>query len=166
AAFDGEKMIGSTRINSENVFENELPVFSTLINGQGYEKGNPIILKVWSENNIFSLVFTMEAIYDSYISDVYPEGDGKYSIVNITKGSSPENNTLIVFPNPATDNISIISQIEIIKVSIFNCLGQSVYQSNINNTNIQINTSNFDSGIYIIKIETTNGLETHKIKIN
>ncbi|MBI9038747.1 MAG: hypothetical protein JEY97_11490, partial [Bacteroidales bacterium] len=26
AAFDGEKMIGSTRINSENVFENELPV--------------------------------------------------------------------------------------------------------------------------------------------
>jgi len=27
AAYDGDKMIGAARINSENAFENELPVF-------------------------------------------------------------------------------------------------------------------------------------------
>ena len=165
AAFDGDKMIGSVKINSQNAFENELPVFSTLINAQGYEAGNPISLKVWSENNIVSADFTMEYMYDSYVSDVYPDEDGKYSIVNITKGGSVESNKIIVYPNPANENIFIVSPNEIFEVSILNSIGQSIYESNINDINIQINTSNFDSGIYIIRIETINGMETHKVTI-
>jgi uncharacterized protein (TIGR02145 family) len=167
AAFDGHKIVGATRINSENTFENELPVFSTLISGEGYEEGNPIILKVWSENNIVPADFTMEVIYDSYVSDVYPDEDGKYSVVNIIKASLPEAEEIIsVYPNPATENISIISTNEIFEVSILNSFGQSVYESQINDTNIQINTSNLESGIYIIRIKTMNGLITHKLIIN
>ena len=165
AAFDGEKMIGATRINSENAFENELPVFTTLTKGKGYEAGNPIILKVWSENEIVTADFTMEAMYNSYISDVYPDEDGKYSIVNITKGSLISDDEILVFPNPATENISIISTNEIFEVSILNNFGQQVYESKINDINTQINTSNLESGIYIIKIKTINGLKTHKLII-
>jgi uncharacterized protein (TIGR02145 family) len=165
AAFDGNKMIGSIKINSQNAFENELPIFSTLINGKGYEEGNPINLKVWSGNNIVSVDFTMEAIHNSYVSDVYPEGDGKYSVVNITKRGSVENNKIIVYPNPANENIFIVSPYEIFEVAILNGFGQSVYESQINDTNIQINTSNFESGIYIIRIKTINGLKTQKLII-
>ncbi|MBI9038752.1 MAG: T9SS type A sorting domain-containing protein [Bacteroidales bacterium] len=165
AAFDGDKIIGVAKINSHNVFENELPVFSTLTNGKGYEAGNQISLKVWSENNIVAADFTMKAMYDSYVSEKYPNDDGKYSIVNVTKGSAIANEKLLLFPNPATEIITIVSPTEIRKLSIFNCFGQSIFERNINEVNIQINTKDFETGIYVIRIETTNCLETHKIII-
>ena len=165
AAFDDEKMTGSMRINSLIAFENELPVFSTLINEQGYKEGNPISFKVWSENNIVTPDFTMEAIYDSYVSDVYPEGDGKYSVVNVKKYSNISHEKLLIFPNPAAENITIVSSSEIWKISIFTSFGQSVYKNYFDDKNIQINTRNFESGIYFVKIETVNGLKTHKLII-
>jgi uncharacterized protein (TIGR02145 family) len=161
AAFNGYKMVGTVRINSQNAFENELPVFSTLISGQGYEEGNPIILKVWSENNIVPSDFTMEAMYDSYVSDVYPDEDGKYSVVEIIKVTSIVNDEVIVYPNPATDLINIVSSKEIKGISVFNYVGQVVYYGN----ETQINTGNFESGVYIVRIETCNCIVTHKVTI-
>ena len=166
AAYDGDKMVGSEKINSQNAFENELPVFSSLINGQGYEEGNPITLKVWSENNIVSADFTMEAIYDSYVSDVYPEGDGKYSIVNITKELLPETEEIIsIYPNPATNKITIQSSTEIEGIMITNCVGQILYNELHNNSIININTESFEAGIYLIRIESENSVINKKIII-
>ena len=161
AAYDGDKMVGVTKINSQNAFENELPVFSTLVKSQGYEEGNLIILKVWSENNIVSADFTMEAIYDAYVSDVYPDEDGKYSIVNITKGTSIVRDEIIVYPNPATDLINIVFSKKIKSVSIFNNVGQTVYSGN----ETQININNFESGVYIIWINNGNEIISKKILI-
>ena len=161
AAFDGEIMIGATRINSEKTFENELPVFSTLINGQGYEEGNPIILKVWSENNIVPSDFTMELMYDSYVSDVYPYEDGKYSIVNITKETSNVNDKIIIYPNPAKDIINIVSSKKIKNILIYNSVGQTVYRGN----ETRININNLEPGVYIVRIETCKGIETQKFTV-
>jgi hypothetical protein len=166
AAFDGDKMIGAIRINSQNAYENELPVFSTLTSGVGYEHGNPITFKVWSENNIVSADFTMEAIYDSYVSDVYPAEDGKYSIVNITKASLPEAEEIIkIYPNPATNKIIIQSSNEINGIVITNCVGQILYNEPHNNSIININTESFESGIYLIRIESDNSVLIKKIII-
>jgi hypothetical protein len=163
AAYDGDIMLGATRINSQNAFENELPVFSTLIDGQGYEAGNPILLKVWSGNKVVLVNFTMESIHNSYVSDVYPDNDGEFSVLKINKSTSVTNSELEIYPNPATNLINIISQIEIINIKVYNHVGQSVYEAGVNNLNAQINTNNFESGVYIIKIETCKGLETHKV---
>ncbi len=166
AAFDGDKIVGSTRINSEDVFENELAVFSSRIEGQGYKAGNQITLKVLSDNNIVSADFTMETIYDSYVSDVYPEGDGKYSIVNITKGRLSEAEEIInVYPNPATNKITIQSTNEIIGVVITNSVGQVMYKGSHKNSLININTESFENGIYFIRIESENSIFNKKIII-
>jgi len=166
AAYDGEIMVGAARINSENTFENELPVFNTLINEQGYKKGNPIILKVWSGNKIVSADFTMEAVFDSYVSDVYPEGDGKYSVVNITKGAIENvEETISVYPNPAKNKITIQSTNEICGIVITNCVGQVVYNELQNNSIININTESFEAGIYLIRIESENSVFNKKIII-
>ncbi|MBI9036956.1 MAG: SBBP repeat-containing protein [Bacteroidales bacterium] len=166
AAFDGDKIVGSIRINSEDVFENELAVFSSLTNGQGYKEGNQITLKVWSGNNIVSADFTMETIYDSYVSDVYPERDGKYSIVNITKGRLSEAEEIIkVYPNPATNKITIQSTNEIIGVVITNCVGQVMYNMPHKNSLININIESFESGIYFIRIKSENTISNKKIII-
>ncbi len=162
AAFDGEKMIGSMKISSNYVFDNELPVFSTLSDEKGYISGNPIILKVWNSvsNDIEIVEFSMDYVSDAYTEGVYPVEDGQFSIVNITKSTDRES-TISIYPNPADKAINISSPNQINNVRIFNLVGQSIYQGNSS----VINTNNFNPGIYIIKVETNEGSITEKITI-
>ncbi len=169
AAFDGEKMIGSTRINSQNTFENELPVFSTLTSGQGYKESNPIILKVWSENNIVSADFTMESIYDSYVSDVYPEGDGKYSVVNIKKGEVVNSEeTISIYPNPSTGifNISIEGGKGDISIKVFDLRGKEYSNFELNGSaSRQLDLTELSAGVYFISFNSKNLSMVKKIVI-
>ncbi len=162
AAFDGEKIIGAAKISSNYVFDNELPVFSTLTDSEGYGEGNPIILKVWSSvsKDIENVKIAMENNYNAYEGNVYPTGDGQFSIVNITK-STVEENSIIIYPNPAENVINISSPNKIKNVTIYNYVGQTVYSGN----SIRINTANFDAGVYIIRIETNDGSTTEKLTI-
>jgi len=162
AAFDGDKLIGAMKISSSNVFDNELPVFSTLTVGEGYVQGNPIILKTWNPelNDVENLEFTMDYISNAYAEIVYPTEDGEFSIVNITKSIAKEK-SITIYPNPAENVINIYSPNQINNITIFNFVGQKVYNGN----DVKINTSNFTSGVYIIKVETTEGSIIEKITI-
>jgi len=169
AAYDGEIMVGATRIYSENSFENELPVFSTLTNGIGYEEGNPIILKVWSENKLLSADFTMEAVYDSYVSDVYPEGDGKYSVVNITKGAIEKvEETISVYPNPSEGifNISIEGIEGDIQIKVLDLRGKEYSNFELNGaTSAQLDLREFAGGVYFLSFGGKGFIEVKKIVI-
>jgi len=59
---------------------------------------------------------------------------------------------LSVFPNPANNWVFIQSEMDIKSVELFNIQGKSMLISNFTN----INVSNFPSGIYILKIQSTN----------
>jgi len=167
AAYDGNLMVGATTVISENVFDNSLAIFNTLTYGQGYSEGNPIVFKVWNKttNDVVNADFSMEAVYNSYVSNVYPGNDGEFSVVNFSKGTSVTNDELIIYPNPATDEINISSPSDIINITIYNYVGQSVYSGNANSSNVKINTNNFEAGIYIIRIQTCKGIETQKVTI-
>ena len=160
AAYNGNVILGSMAVVSNNVFDNDLSIFSQLNNSQGYVAGEPISLKIWSNGNIVMADFEMESVYNSYVSNVYPSIDGEYSVVNISKGTTLKGE-LVIYPNPATNMINISSPNQINNVSIFNNVGQLVYEGN----STKVNTSNFDAGVYIIKVETTKGLETQKVAI-
>jgi len=169
AAFDGDKMVGATRINSQKDFENELPVFSTLINGQGYEAGNPITLKVWSENKIIPADFTIEAIYDSYVSDVYPDEDGKYSVVNITKGTIENTvETISVYPNPSTGvfNISIEGIIGDISIKVFDLRGKVFSNFELKGSiSTQLDLTELATGVYFISFISKDCSKVRRIVI-
>jgi len=176
AAYDGDKMIGAARINSENAFENELPVFSTLTNGQGYKEGNPISFKVWSENKLVPAEFTLEEIYDSYVSDVYPEGDGKYSIIKIAKGAIEEaEETISVYPNPTSGLITIAnlsSFQDLTDLEISDITGKTIFHSTIINnptcpygSTIEIDLSDIENGVYFLSFNGKNFKEVKKIVI-
>ncbi len=51
AVFDGNNLVGATTIVSENAFENFIPVFATLTQGEGYRAGNPISFKIYQAAN-------------------------------------------------------------------------------------------------------------------
>ncbi len=169
AAFNGDNMVGAMRINSQNTFENELAVFSTLNNGKGYEKGNPIKFKIWSESNILATDFTMEAMYDSYVSDVYPEEDGKYSIVNIKKGSIENTEeTISVYPNPSKGIFNIL--LEGIKgdtqIKVLDIIGKE--RSNFKfrvSASTQLDLTGLASGVYFISFSGKDFRQVKKIVI-
>ena len=164
AAYNGNVILGSMTVNSDNVFENGLAIFSELVNGQGYVSGEPISLKVWSNENVSVANFEMESIYNSYVSNVYPDNDGEYSVVKFTNGSSLTEE-IVIYPNPANDILNINSNSNVSNIKVLNYLGQTIDNINVNGMNVTINTSTYDAGIYFIQIETEKEISTQKIII-
>ncbi|APY12493.1 hypothetical protein BWZ22_15265 [Seonamhaeicola sp. S2-3] len=69
-----------------------------------------------------------------------------------------------VYPNPVnkTLNIVALSTINIKKITLFNILGQQFNQPLKN----KINVTNYQKGLYLLKIQTDKGIVTKKIMIN
>ena len=163
AAYHGKVILGSMTVTSNNVFENALAVFSELNNGLGYVAGEPISLKVWSDNNVVIADFEMEPVYNSYVSNTYPGNDGEFSVVNITKGTA-HSEELLVYPNPVSDKLYLenIKNKEIIIYDLMGNLKLSLYA----NTNTKvINVSDYTQGIYLIKIIWKEGITTEKFEV-
>ncbi len=78
-----------------------------------------------------------------------------------------ENNALDfnVSPNPANDFVNIKLS-EIAKVSISSISGGLVWESRNAITNYTVNTSEWESGVYIVSIRNKNGQKTAKLLLN
>lgn len=63
--------------------------------------------------------------------------------------SSFKTNSVLVYPNPVKDYLSINSDIEINSVEIYNLSGQLISKNNISKN---IKTTNLSSGVYIVKV--------------
>jgi photosystem II stability/assembly factor-like uncharacterized protein len=169
AAFDGDLIVGAMKVNSQNTFENELAVFSTVFSGQGYQPGNPIILKTFDNltQSIVETEYTLENVFgEAYMQKTYPLEDGLFSVINIIKAlGSLSEETLTVYPNPASDLLNINSNNQILNIKFLNYTGQIVTDNKFHSKEVIINTSVFNSGIYFIQIETEKGISTKKVVI-
>lgn len=122
--------------------------------------GTIYYLKVWMEesgsakSNSESGTFTLTASKSSVLS---------------VDDFSEENTKLLVYPNPATSNISIelSNNVTIEKVFIYSILGDKIStQNGANNSKIKVDVSNLSAGIYFIKAKTDNGIVSKKLIIN
>ena len=177
AAYDGELLVGSMRISSEKEFNNELPVFSTLINGKGYKEGNPIILKIWDNSTQSLIPFEynmMDPYNEAYMNNIYPEEDGLYSIIKFTKGVNNIENieeNISIFPNPSEGifNISIEGVSENIQVKVFDVHGNDYRFFEIDGTkNLstqQLDLKELAAGVYFISFSNKNFNQVKKIVI-
>lgn len=82
-----------------------------------------------------------------------------------------DENLLSIQPNPATDNVELtIEAYTNVNVSIVNAVGQVVYQiSNVavdGFTTLNVNTSDFESGIYFVNIEGNNIRVTKELVVS
>ena len=71
-------------------------------------------------------------------------------------------NGMIVYPNPAKDNLTIKAE-GMTRITITNTLGQVVYDNEVNTDNEVINMSQYDAGIYMVRITTENGSVVRKV---
>jgi hypothetical protein len=76
-------------------------------------------------------------------------------------------NSITVFPNPATNLISIVSNNhdDINTIKVYSVSGQLVYQEEVNFMATSINTTNFDDGYYFVVVSTDKGTYTNKFVI-
>jgi len=80
-----------------------------------------------------------------------------------TKVQNIESISLKTFPNPFNNNLKVECA-EIIKsIRIYSVNGQIIKDVTVNSTKANIGTSDFSKGVYMLKIETENGVKTMNI---
>ncbi|PLX14466.1 MAG: hypothetical protein C0598_01255, partial [Marinilabiliales bacterium] len=179
AAFDGDKMVGATRIASlDDITGNPLNMFRGLEDGynNGYTPGNPISLMIWkaSSNKEYRVLYTIlneneqEGDQFAYAGEGFPEGDYKYSLVDITMPLSVNNNLvdfINIYPNPANNMVNINSPVKMERINIVNLLGQNVIDFTPDSGITEINLSSLDTGVYFINMFIDGNKLTKKLII-
>jgi hypothetical protein len=72
-------------------------------------------------------------------------------------------NEISVYPNPTNGLLNINSTSVIENIEIFDMLGRQLINKSINQTDVELDLSTFQSGVYFIKIESNGSSETRKI---
>jgi len=105
--------------------------------------------------------------YSYFITAVYPECEASSDTISllITNLPEKENDGISIFPNPATNFVNIKSQNSINQILILNNLGQMVFEGDFESNSVQVNTSGFNKGIYIIQVKTLEGIVVRKLVI-
>jgi hypothetical protein len=76
-----------------------------------------------------------------------------------------QNEDLIVYPNPFSHFVNIASANEVTLVEIFDLKGARVFSSGFSNKQIELNLSHLQSGLYVMRIAHSNGMDSRKIQI-
>lgn len=80
--------------------------------------------------------------------------------------NNPLNATMNLYPNPADNNVTIACLNNMESVKVLNCLGQTLSDNVTDGLIYNLNTSQFDNGVYLVQIQTAKGLITRKFTIN
>ncbi len=98
-------------------------------------------------------------LYGLYLFPLIEDGNDTISYV----ASIEVDNYTYVFPNPASENITVQSSFKIHGIEIFNEQGQKVFITKPNAYNTSIDVSSYPKGTYIVKIMTKSGTTNKKI---
>ncbi len=104
-----------------------------------------------------------------YVTAVYdPEGESDptntecETIVGIDENLA---NSTQVYPNPATDVVHIQSELMIESIVVYNQTGQVIATEAAKDKQVQLNLSQYNPGIYLLRIETEEGVVSKRIII-
>ena len=73
-------------------------------------------------------------------------------------------NNIRIYPNPAKDLLKIKAE-NISNVTIYNTVGQKVYEQTFDSSEVSINIDGFDAGIYLVNLVADGNEVTRKISI-
>ncbi len=92
---------------------------------------------------------TLTAVFQSQVSVIEPELAG-----------------ISLYPNPASEQVTIRSGNTIEQIIIMDISGRIVFAETISQTEARIATTTFHQGIYLVRIHTTEGVEVRKLEVN
>ena len=89
--------------------------------------------------------------------------DGTIELSNIVRVTGNCSNSIIVFPNPAVNTITVQSEKTIEEIKLYNETGQLVQHLKPNNRTVSINLTQVPSGIYNVQVRSEQELRSIKI---
>ena len=78
---------------------------------------------------------------------------------------TPDLFDLTVYPNPSTDKVYVNGEYENARISLISTDGRIVYVSEKENRYSNIDVSQYERGMYILKLETSKGVVTRKLAL-
>lgn len=146
----------------------------------GLEGDNPdtinSVVTIDELNSIIGLVGVVlenETAYQDYIdtnSDsvsspaLLAEVQALINAVNASLGNETfDSFTFKMYPNPVESKLNISAQVEIEQVSLFNLIGQKVFELNINSKTAELDLSLLSVGVYNVIIKTQSAISTSKL---
>ena len=75
-----------------------------------------------------------------------------------------EEGSVAVYPNPTTSRFTIEGE-DLNHVEVFNTIGQMVYETNCQGNSVEINLSNAEAGVYMVRVITAEGMATKRITV-
>jgi hypothetical protein len=144
-------------------------IFRSYNGGEFEQINNGLVLETTYTDTVLHMT---GPVWDYYITAVYDQCESCPSdtihpgmIIPEVKEFFAEN-FVSVYPNPAKDFINIISSENINKITVINFAGQKVFEKKISDeNNILLNTARYETGVYILKIETEEGIIAKRVAI-
>lgn len=142
------------------------------------KQGNDTISSPGGENFIYN--FTDAGSYQLIlVGDSASCSFSKTRTITVNDGTQPpcvssistlDFNNLQIFPNPANANLTVnfeLDNTQNIDITVYTVTGNKVATQNFNANSVSttFNTSNFNEGVYILKIETEKGVKTQKFVV-
>jgi hypothetical protein len=158
AAFDGRALMGYNIYRSDDFRVTYNKLNTSILTNMTYVDAVTHDQEYW---------YYVTSIFPTYGSLTCESDSSNVKPANVKTGIDQLNSGKIsIYPNPANDLVKIESTSKIKSIEVMNFIGQPVYTNPaVNNTTMQINTSNLSKGIYFVKIATDEGIRTLKITI-
>ncbi len=122
----------------------------------------------WEERTVNLNNYAGQTIYIAFVHNNCTDNFRmKIDDISVTPGVGirDNDNTVSVYPNPANNIINVNAASNINMVEVFNMMGQRVAAYDANDTNVQINTTALNNGMYMMRITTENGVSNQKLMI-
>ena len=75
-----------------------------------------------------------------------------------------ESGSVSIFPNPTTNRFTVEGQ-GLNHVTVFNTMGQKVFEMSCQGESVDINLNNVEAGVYVVRIATENGVVSKPITV-
>jgi hypothetical protein len=122
-----------------------------------------------SYTHIVDPEFAIGTLQCYYVTAVYEDCEpaSNEACVLVTGIENPElADGISVYPNPARDILNVTSTSDITHVTIMNYVGQVVYnQKVVEDNDLQLNVAGYETGVYMVKVETSAGVIVKKVTI-
>lgn len=92
--------------------------------------------------------------YNSYCESGFamnPEMTDDYAMIELTSLDEVDGQMVAVYPNPVKNFLNIVAE-NVNRVTVYNALGQIMFNADVNDNHYVLDMSGFDNGIYTVKV--------------
>lgn len=165
----GQLLANNVSLNWDQPADDEQPMAGLLgYNVYHKQEAGEYELLMFVETNYFAHQDIPNGIHYYYVTAVY---DGAESVASnevmvdlvISNVEDQLSITTSVYPNPASDNVHIQSEVEMKSVKIYNQTGQVIKVQQVNSKSQRFDVNDVPAGLYVFVIETEQGTISKRI---